>query len=75
MGEVTVTYSVMLLCCYVFYMFQWSDKLLKLDFQEMVMFLQHLPTLDWTHHELEMVLSRAFMWHTMFSSCPSHLAS
>ncbi|KAJ8466300.1 hypothetical protein OPV22_028852 [Ensete ventricosum] len=53
----------------------WSDKLLKLDFQEMVMFLQHLPTLDWTHHELEMVLSRAFMWHTMFSSCPSHLAS
>ncbi|URD89168.1 TBC [Musa troglodytarum] len=53
----------------------WSDKLLKLDFQEMVMFLQHLPTLDWTHQELEMVLSRAFMWYTMFSSSPSHLAS
>ncbi|CAD5196343.1 GTPase-activating protein GYP1-like [Musa acuminata AAA Group] len=53
----------------------WSDQLQKLDFQEMVMFLQHLPTEDWTHHELEMVLSRAFMWHTMFSSSPSHLAS
>ncbi|XP_074571418.1 GTPase-activating protein gyp1-like [Curcuma longa] len=53
----------------------WSDKLQKFDFQEMVMFLQHLPTEDWTHHELEMVLSRAFMWHTMFSSSPSHLAS
>ncbi|KAG6487725.1 hypothetical protein ZIOFF_056322 [Zingiber officinale] len=43
----------------------WSDKLQKFDFQEMVMFLQHLPTEDWNHHELEMVLSWAFMWHTI----------
>ncbi|CAL5348044.1 unnamed protein product [Camellia sinensis] len=54
---------------------EWSDKLQKLDFQEMVMFLQHLPTQNWTHLELEMVLSRAYMWHTMFNSSPSHLAS
>jgi TBC1 domain family member 2 len=40
----------------------------------MVMFLQHLPTRTWAHHELEMVLSRAYMWHTMFKSSPSHLA-
>ena len=39
------------------------------------MFLQHLPTRTWAHHELEMVLSRAYMWHTMFKSSPSHLAS
>lgn len=52
----------------------WSDKLQKLDFQEMVMFLQHLPTHNWTHQELEMVLSRAYMWHAMFQSSPSHLA-
>lgn len=55
--------------------FQWSHKLQTLEFQEMVMFLQHLPTQAWTHHELEMVLSRAYMWHTMFNSSPSHLAS
>ncbi|KAK9288753.1 hypothetical protein L1049_017217 [Liquidambar formosana] len=62
---------------YIFasFLLTWSDKLQKLDFQEMVMFLQHLPTQNWTHQELEMVLSRAFMWHTMFNSCPSHLAS
>ncbi|XP_004980361.1 GTPase-activating protein gyp1 [Setaria italica] len=54
---------------------QWSDKLQKLDFQEMVMFLQRLPTSTWAHHELEMVLSRAYMWHTMFKSAPSHLTS
>ncbi|KAI3518398.1 hypothetical protein L1887_07085 [Cichorium endivia] len=62
---------------YIFasFLLTWSDKLLKLDFQEMVMFLQHLPTNNWSHQELEMVLSRAFMWHTMFDSCPSHLAT
>ncbi|KAI3963032.1 hypothetical protein MKW98_028972 [Papaver atlanticum] len=62
---------------YIFasFLLTWSDKLQKLDFQEMVMFLQHLPTHNWTHQELEMVLSRAFMWHTMFNSSPSHLTS
>ncbi|KAL5169227.1 TBC1 domain family member 22B [Glycine soja] len=54
---------------------EWSDKLQKLHFPELVMFLQHLPTENWTHRELEMVLSRAFMWHTMFNNSPSHLAS
>ncbi|PUZ44604.1 hypothetical protein GQ55_8G118900 [Panicum hallii var. hallii] len=57
------------------FLLTWSAKLLKLDFQEMVMFLQHLPTRTWGHHELEMVLSRAYMWHTMFKSSPSHLTS
>ncbi|KAJ4823912.1 hypothetical protein Tsubulata_048453 [Turnera subulata] len=62
---------------YIFasFLLTWSDKLQKLDFQEMVMFLQHLPTQNWTHQELEMVLSRAYMWHSMFNSSPSHLAS
>jgi hypothetical protein len=55
--------------------YQWSEELQKLDFQELVMFLQHLPTHNWTHQELEMVLSRAFMWHSMFNNSPSHLAS
>lgn len=62
---------------YIFasFLLTWSDKLQKLEFQEMVMYLQHLPTQTWSHLELEMVLSRAYMWHTMFNSSPSHLAS
>ncbi|XP_054812415.1 GTPase-activating protein GYP1 isoform X1 [Prosopis cineraria] len=62
---------------YIFasFLLTWSDKLQKLDFQELVMFLQHLPTQNWSHQELEMVLSRAFMWHSMFNNSPSHLAS
>ncbi|XP_047937650.1 TBC1 domain family member 22B-like [Salvia hispanica] len=56
------------------FLLTWSDKLRKLDFQEMVMFLQHVPTHNWTDVELEMVLSQAYMWHTMFNNSPSHLA-
>ncbi|GAA0144321.1 GTPase-activating protein [Lithospermum erythrorhizon] len=57
------------------FLLTWSDELLKLDFPEMVMFLQHLPTQSWSHIELEMVLSRAYMWHTMFNNSPSHLVN
>ncbi|KAJ0260003.1 hypothetical protein HA466_0062680 [Hirschfeldia incana] len=60
---------------YASFLLTWSDELKKLDFQEMVMFLQHLPTQTWTDQELEMVLSRAYMWHSMFNNSPNHLAS
>ncbi|KAL6202079.1 hypothetical protein ACLB2K_025790 [Fragaria x ananassa] len=62
---------------YIFasFLLTWSEELKKLDFQELVMFLQHLPTHNWTDQELEMVLSRAFMWHSMFNSSPRHLAT
>ncbi|KAL4291079.1 hypothetical protein GQ457_14G027050 [Hibiscus cannabinus] len=61
---------------YIFasFLLKWSDILQKLDFQELVMFLQHLPTHNWTYQELEAVLSRAYMWHSMFNDSPSHLA-
>ncbi|XP_073124907.1 uncharacterized protein [Henckelia pumila] len=61
---------------YIFasFLLTWSDQLRKLEFQEMVMYLQHLPTQKWSHVELEMVLSQAYMWHTMFNNSPSHLA-
>ncbi|EFJ25625.1 hypothetical protein SELMODRAFT_232091 [Selaginella moellendorffii] len=57
------------------FLLTWTDQLQQLDFQEMVLFLQHLPTKRWTHQELEMVLSRAFMWRVMFDRSPSHLNS
>ncbi|XP_039050070.1 GTPase-activating protein gyp1-like [Hibiscus syriacus] len=62
---------------YIFasFLLTWSDELQKLDFQEMVLFLQCLPTQNWTFQELETVLSRAYVWHIMFNKSPSHLAS
>eukprot|EP00850_Spirogloea_muscicola_P010357 SM000060S19689 [mRNA] locus=s60:670757:673815:+ [translate_table: standard] len=55
------------------FLLTWTDQLQQLDFQEMVLFLQHLPTRRWSHQELEMVLSRAFMWRVMFDRSPNHL--
>lgn len=43
-----------------------SEELQKMDFQEMIMLLQKLPTSDWTSKELEMILSEAFLWHSTF---------
>ncbi|KAL4291256.1 hypothetical protein GQ457_14G001080 [Hibiscus cannabinus] len=55
---------------YIFasFLLTWSGTLRTLDFQELVMFLQHLPTHNWTDQELEMVLSRAYMWHILQES-------
>ena len=45
-----------------------SDKLLDMEFQDMIMFLQKLPTGDWTEKDLESTLSSAFLWHSVFGS-------
>lgn len=44
----------------------WSEKLMKLDFTEMVIFIQHLPTQEWTYKEIEMLLSQAYMLKTLY---------
>lgn len=52
---------------------KWSDKLKKLEFQDIIMFLQRLPTDEWEDpSELEIILSKAHMWRTMFGRSPSH---
>mmetsp|Transcript_9106 Transcript_9106/g.27400 ORF Transcript_9106/g.27400 Transcript_9106/m.27400 type:complete len:423 (+) Transcript_9106:57-1325(+) len=43
-----------------------SSSLRELDFQELVIFLQNLPTQDWTTGDVDMILSQAFMWRTIF---------
>lgn len=43
--------------------------------QEMVLFLQKLPTADWDEKDIEMVLSRAYMLRASFSDARSHLNS
>jgi TBC1 domain family member 2 len=40
---------------------KFSEPLRKLEFGEMMLFLQRLPTEDWGNQEIELVLSEAFM--------------
>ena len=52
---------------------KWSDKLQHMDFQEIMMFLQSLPTKDWTEKDIELLLSEAFIWKSLFSGSKAHV--
>lgn len=51
----------------------YRDELIAMDFQDLVMFLQHLPTEEWGEKELQVLLSQAYTWKSIFGSSPSHL--
>jgi hypothetical protein len=55
------------------FLVKWSDKLRKMDFQEIMMFLQSLPTKEWTEKDIELLLSEAFIWQSLFKGSSAHL--
>lgn len=46
----------------------WSEELQNLDFTELVIFLQHLPTQSWTDDDIGRLLSQAYMLMTWFET-------
>ncbi|CAG8144261.1 unnamed protein product [Penicillium salamii] len=57
------------------FLVKWTDQLLKMDFQEVMMFLQALPTKGWTEKDIELLLSEAFIWQSLFQDSRAHLRS
>ncbi|PKY02919.1 Ypt/Rab-specific GTPase-activating protein [Aspergillus campestris IBT 28561] len=55
------------------FLVKWSEQLVKMDFQEIMMFLQALPTKDWTEKDIELLLSEAFIWQSLFQDSRAHL--
>ncbi|KAK3326367.1 GTPase-activating protein gyp1 [Apodospora peruviana] len=55
------------------FLVKWSDKLVKMDFQEIMMFLQSLPTRNWTEKDIELLLSEAYIWQSLFKGSSAHL--
>lgn len=53
--------------CAVF-LHMWSDRLMLMDFQGIIMFLQSLPTQDWCDSDAELLLSEAFMYKSLFGN-------
>jgi hypothetical protein len=51
-----------------------SDELKKMNLEEMIMFLQCLPTRDWQVDKAENLLSQAFVLQSLFDQSPAHLA-
>lgn len=55
------------------FLVKWSAKLVGMDFQEIMMFLQSLPTKQWTEKDIELLLSEAFIWQSLFKGSSAHL--
>lgn len=55
------------------FLVHWSEPLQKKDFQETMMYLQAPPTQDWGEKEMEILLSEAFLWKSLFHNSGAHL--
>ncbi|KAF8444604.1 RabGAP/TBC [Boletus edulis BED1] len=55
------------------FLVKWSAKLRQMDFQGIIMFLQSPPTQDWGDHEIELLLSEAFVLNSIWHNAQSHL--
>jgi hypothetical protein len=50
-----------------------AERLKEMEFQDLVLFLQSLPTGEWEVKDVESLLSQAFIYQSLFESSPSHL--
>jgi hypothetical protein len=57
------------------FLLSWASQLKNMEFQDLIMFLQRVPTGEWEESDIELVLSRAFMWRASFKGATSHFAS
>ncbi|KAH3675006.1 hypothetical protein WICMUC_002838 [Wickerhamomyces mucosus] len=55
------------------FLVKWSDELKTMDFQDIMMFLQNPPTKDWTNKDIELLLSEAFIWQSLYKNASAHL--
>ncbi|KAL9017303.1 MAG: hypothetical protein Q9185_005360 [Variospora sp. 1 TL-2023] len=55
------------------FLVKWSEQLTKMEFQDIMMFLQALPTRTWTEKDVELLLSEAFIWQSLFRGSSAHL--
>jgi len=54
---------------------KFSSELKQLEFQDIMLFLKNPPTQLWSFKEMEIMLSQAYMWKTLFENAPKHLDS
>jgi hypothetical protein len=52
---------------------KFSAFLRQQEFQDIMMFLKEPPTSNWAEKDIEMMLSQAYMWKTLFEDSPKHL--
>jgi len=60
--------------CAVFLIY-WSPQLKQMDFQQLMLFMQKLPTGKWRTQEIETLLAEAFVLKSLFHASPKHLST
>jgi len=60
--------------CAVFLIY-WAPQLKQMDFTQLMLFMQKLPTGNWRTKEIETLLAEAFVLKSLFHSAPKHLSS
>ena len=56
------------------FLLAWAPQVRDKEFQDLIMFLQRVPTAEWTESDVELVLSRAYMWRASFKDASSHFS-
>jgi len=51
---------------------KWSLKIKKMNFTEMMLFLQNMPTKDWREEDIEMIISEAFVFKSLYEDTHGH---
>lgn len=72
MAEGTEGFSDFHLYVCAAFLVKWSEVMRRMEFQDIMMFLQSLPTGNWGDKEVELLLSEAFMWKSLFAGSPAH---
>jgi hypothetical protein len=57
------------------YLTHWSDRLQACAYTDLIMLLQALPHGEVGILDLEMLISKAYMWRALYDSAPNHLQS
>ena len=52
---------------------KWKEKIKENSFNEIIIFLQNLPTDTWGNRDVEELLSQAFIYFSWFNNSPNHL--
>lgn len=55
------------------FLIKFSSELKHKDFQEILLFLQSPPTNSWTEKDIELMLSEAFIWQSLYKNASAHL--
>ena len=54
---------------------KWSIKIKKMAFQEIMVFLQNMPTKDWSERDIEVIIAESYVFKTLYEDTHGHFSA